>query len=204
MSLTCISGGTHLHLWGGGEHFWYCIQGSQGYFGSQCCSHFIPPVCWSTFWRLTFKQQLGCKFDIMDCKSSLFHWYFDICNCICLNISYDFFCFIFTSWIVFFIFIKYSCSTIFHRRSLYSFYWNSKIVIFALREATKFLTLNVRGPSYLGLTRSISCLLMSWLLTSPGHQQPWYWLCRIGRFLSYVRKDFSYLRPINVVKWHKM
>ena len=26
---------------------------------------------------------------------------------------------------------------------------------------------------------------MPWLLTSPGHQQPWYWLCRIGRFLSY-------------------
>ena len=28
------------------------------------------------------------------------------------------------------------------------------------------LTLNVRGPSYLGLTRSISWLLMPWLLTS--------------------------------------
>ena len=34
------------------------------------------------------------------------------------------------------------------------------------------LTLNVRGPSYLSLTRSISWLLMPWLLTSPGHQQP--------------------------------
>ena len=42
------------------------------------------------------------------------------------------------------------------------------------------------GPSYLGLTRSIS-----WLLTSPEHQQPWYWLCSIGRFLSYLRKDKS-------------
>ena len=66
------------------------------------------------------------------------------------------------------------------------------------------LTLNVRGPSYLGLTRSISWLLMPWLLTSPGHQQPWYWLCRIGSFLSYLRKDFNYLRRINVEKWHKM
>ena len=56
------------------------------------------------------------------------------------------------------------------------------------------LTLNVRGPSYLGLTRSISWLLMPWLLMSPGHQQPWYWLCWIGRFLSYLRKDFNYLR----------
>ena len=66
------------------------------------------------------------------------------------------------------------------------------------------LTLNVRAPSYLGLTRSISWLLMPWLLTSPGHQQPWYWLCRIGRFLSYLRKDFNYLRHINMEKWHKM
>ena len=66
------------------------------------------------------------------------------------------------------------------------------------------LTLNVRWPSYLGLTRSISWLLMPWLLTSPGHQQPWYWLCRIGRFLSYLRKDFNYLRRTNVEKWHKM
>ena len=66
------------------------------------------------------------------------------------------------------------------------------------------LTLKVRGPSYLGLTRSISWLLMPWLLTSPGHQQPWYWLCRIGRFLSYLRKDFNYLRCINMEKWHKM
>ena len=63
------------------------------------------------------------------------------------------------------------------------------------------LTLNVRGPS---LTRSISWMLMPWLLTSPGHQQPWYWLCRIGRFLSYLRKDFNYLCRINVEKWHNI
>ena len=25
---------------------------------------------------------------------------------------------------------------------------------------------------------SIPCLLMPWLLKSPGHQQAWYWLCR--------------------------
>ena len=66
------------------------------------------------------------------------------------------------------------------------------------------LTLNVRGPSYLGLTRSISWLLMPWLLTSPEHQQPWYWLCRIGRFLSYLRKDFNYLCRINLEKRHKI
>ena len=49
------------------------------------------------------------------------------------------------------------------------------------------LTLNVQGPSYLGLTRSISWLMIPWLLTSPGHQQPWYWLCRICRSWSCLR-----------------
>ena len=62
----------------------------------------------------------------------------------------------------------------------------------------------VRGPSYLGLTRSISWLLMPWLLTSPGHQQPWYWLYRICRSFSYSGKCFKNLCQINVEEWHKM
>ena len=66
------------------------------------------------------------------------------------------------------------------------------------------LTLNVPGLSYLFLTSSKSWLLMSWLLTLPGHQQPWYWPCRIGRSLSYLRKGFKYLCHINVEEWHKM
>ena len=67
-----------------------------------------------------------------------------------------------------------------------------------------YLTLTVRRPSYSGLTRSISWLLMPWLLTSPGHQQPWYWIYRICRSFSYLRKDFKYLCQTNVEKWHKM
>ena len=66
------------------------------------------------------------------------------------------------------------------------------------------LTLNVRGPSYLGLNRSISWLLMPWLLASPGHQQSWYWLCKIRKSWSYTRKDFNYLRHVSVEEWHKM
>ena len=54
------------------------------------------------------------------------------------------------------------------------------------KQIVTLLTLNVRGPNYLGLTRSIS-----WLLVSPGHQQPWYCLCKICRSLSYPRKDFK-------------
>ena len=65
--------------------------------------------------------------------------------------------------------------------------WNH----FEIITKSRLLTLNVRGPSSLGLTRSIPWLLMPWLLTSPGQQQPWYWLCRICRSWSYVRKDLS-------------
>ena len=60
-------------------------------------------------------------------------------------------------------------------------------------SAISVLTLNMQGPSYLGLTRSISWQLMPWLLTSPGHQQPWYWLYRICRSWSYLRKDFKHM-----------
>ena len=45
---------------------------------------------------------------------------------------------------------------------------------------------------------------MPWLLVSPGHQQPWYCLCRIHKSLSYLRKDFYYLCRINVEEWHKI
>ena len=56
----------------------------------------------------------------------------------------------------------------------------------------------MRGLSYLGLTRSISWLLVPWLLTSPGHQQPWYWLYRIYISFSYLKKDFKYLCQIKL------
>ena len=45
---------------------------------------------------------------------------------------------------------------------------------------------------YSRMTRSIPSLLMTWLLTSSGHQKPWYWLCRINRTLFSMRKDFNY------------
>ena len=54
------------------------------------------------------------------------------------------------------------------------------------------------------IVETISWMLMPWLLASPGHQQPWYWLCGIGRSLSCMRKDFIYLCHINVEQWHQM
>ena len=46
---------------------------------------------------------------------------------------------------------------------------------------------------YFKSTRSKPWLLMPWLLASPGHQEPWCWLCSINRSLSSMRKDFNYL-----------
>ena len=74
----------------------------------------------------------------------------------------------------------------------------------AMTSARAGLTSNIRRPSYLSLTRPISWLLMPWLLASPGHQHPWYWPCRIGRSLSYLRKDFNYLCHVILEEWHKM
>ena len=61
-----------------------------------------------------------------------------------------------------------------------------------------FKPLSVRGPSYLGITRSMTWLLVPWLLTSAGHQQPSYWQCRICRSWIYLGKDFKYLCHINM------
>ena len=76
--------------------------------------------------------------------------------------------------------------------------WITWTTLTVVRDRPLNLTLNVRGPSYLGLTRSISWLLMPWLLTSPGHQQPWNWLCKRCRSWSYLREDFKYTCHINV------
>ena len=46
----------------------------------------LPPACWSTFWKSNFKQQLGCRFDIMD-NIFFFFFFLDVCNYICLDTS---------------------------------------------------------------------------------------------------------------------
>ena len=38
----------------------------------------LASCMWVHFRISTFQQQLGGRFDIMDSKSSLFHWYFDM------------------------------------------------------------------------------------------------------------------------------
>ena len=78
----------------------------------------LPPACWSTFWKSNFKQQLGCRFDIMDNESYFFvFWHMQLYMSWYIR---SFFGFTFLNILYFF---KYSCTNIFHRRSLYTFYW---------------------------------------------------------------------------------
>ena len=79
----------------------------------------LPPACWSTFWESIFKHQLGCRLDILDSISSLF--FILTYAIIYVLIHHIIFGFIFTSYIFFF-FFKYSCTNIFHRRSICTFY----------------------------------------------------------------------------------
>ena len=60
------------------------------------------------------------------------------------------------------------------------------------------------APAYYRKTRSISILLMPWLLASPGHQQPWYWLCVMSIFLSSVWVNFNNLRCFCFEDWCEM
>ena len=46
---------------------------------------------------------------------------------------------------------------------------------------------------------SIPLLLMPWLLTSPGHQQPKYWLCRINESLPSTSKGCNYPQNLSFV-----
>ena len=45
---------------------------------------------------------------------------------------------------------------------------------------------------------------MPWRRKEPGHQQPWYWQCKINGSLSSMRKDFNYLHHLSMEKWQKI
>ena len=80
----------------------------------------VPLACWSTFWKSNFKQQLGCRFDIMDNESYFFvFWHMQLYMSWYIR---AFFSFTFLNILYFF---KYSCTKIFHRCSLYTFYSNT-------------------------------------------------------------------------------
>ena len=77
----------------------------------------LPPACWSTFWKSNFKQQLGCRFDLMDNESYfLCVLTYAIIYVVIHQIIFRFYLLKYS------LFFKYSCTNIFHRGSLYTFY----------------------------------------------------------------------------------
>ena len=67
---------------------------------------------------------------------------------------------------------------------LMKFSYNNSVYIFGDQSIMMMFTSNPHSMS-------ISWLLIPWLLASPGHQQPWYWLCKTNRPLFSMRKDFN-------------
>ena len=65
------------------------------------------------------------------------------------------------------------------------------------------LTLLELWREYSERSRSIPCLLMPWLLTSPGHQQPWYWPWGINWSLWSMEEDLRYLRYLMLRNYRK-
>ena len=55
-------------------------------------------------------------------------------------------------------------------------------------SAWERVNLLVQKLSYSRIIKLIPWFLMPWLLASPSHQQPWYWLNRIARSLSSFEK----------------
>ena len=75
----------------------------------------LPPECWSTFWKSIFKQQLDCRFDIMDSISS----FFCILTYAIIYVLMHYI--IFWRYLYFLMilyFFKYSCTNILHRNVL--------------------------------------------------------------------------------------
>ena len=48
------------------------------------------------------------------------------------------------------------------------------------------------APGYFRKTTSIPWLLMTWILESSDHHDPWYWLCEAAVYLSFVGKAMSF------------
>ena len=84
------------------------------------CGGFCKINLPNPFWKSTFKQQLGCRFDIMYCKSS-FVWIltYAIAHVLLYHMISRLYLYCLNSILYFF---TYSCTNVFHRRSLHTLY----------------------------------------------------------------------------------
>ena len=80
----------------------------------------LPPACWSTFWKSTFKQQLGCRFDITYSISSFFCILtYAIAYVLIHHTIFRLYLYFLNNVLYFF---KYSFTNVLHKRGLYTFY----------------------------------------------------------------------------------
>ena len=86
----------------------------------------LPPACWSTFWKSIFKHQLGWRFDILDSISSFFCI---LTYAIIYVLIHHIVFWLYLYFLNILYFFKYSCTNIFHRRSLCTFYSNRKDIV---------------------------------------------------------------------------
>ena len=122
----------------------------------------LPPACWSTFWKSNFKQQLGCRFDIMDNESYFFvFWHMQLYMSSYIR---SFFGFTFLNILYFF---KYSCTNIFHRRSLYTFYFMVTSLNGNIFHITGPLCGEFTGPRWIPRTKASDAELWCFLLSVP-------------------------------------
>ena len=102
----------------------------------------LLPACWSTFWKSIFKQQLGNRFDIMGSISS----FFCILTYAIIYVSIHHIVFwLYPYFLNIIYFLKYSCSNIFHRRSLWTFYQYTVTVPVSQHLLTREENRSLRG-----------------------------------------------------------
>ena len=75
------------------------------------------------FWKSIFKQQLGCRCDIMDSISSFFCI---LTYTIMYVLIHHIMFWLYLYFLNILYFFKYSCTNILHRRSPCTFYWNER------------------------------------------------------------------------------
>ena len=67
---------------------------------------------------------------------------------------------------------------------------SSDLLLFMYENILLILNSSDAADGIFQLWGSIPCLLMRWLLKSPGHQQTWYWLCKTDNMCCCSRVNF--------------
>ena len=74
---------------------------------------------------------------------------------------------------------------------------------YSRRIVTTILTLPVLTHTYIGITRTISWLHLTWPLGPMISHKPWNWLWKMNMSLTSTEMDFNNLCHLSVEKWQK-